>query len=717
MSTHISASAYDFSTFIDLLRWRALQQPEERIYSFLTDGDETTDFFTFAELDHHARIIAASLQEHCASGERALLIYPSGLEFIAAFFGCLYSGIIAVPVYPPSAVRSDRTLAKFRAIASDAQPGAILTASPLTSRVDGLLAQSPELQGVQVLVTDQLLATVADRWQAPDVRSDTLAFLQYTSGSTGIPKGVMVTHGNLLHNSSLVERYCQHPAQAHGVTWLPLYHDLGLIGGVLQPLYAGYESTIMTPTSFLQRPLRWLQAISRTRATISGGPNFAYDLCARKITPEQKATLDLSSWEIVANGAEPVRLSTLERFAEAFATTGFRRAYSYPCYGLAEATLVVSAGNKGVFPTVGTFQGKALEHNRVVAASGTEKDARTLVSIGHSHPDQQVMIVDPDTRTACPDNQVGEIWVAGPSVAQGYWNKPEETAYTFQAHLSLNNAGPFLRTGDLGFARNGEFFITGRLKDLIIIRGSNHYPQDIEQTVENSHVALRPAASAVFSVEAAGEERLVVVQEVERQYLTKNLDVAVAAIRQAIAEQHDLQVYAIVLIKTGSIPKTSSGKIQHRGAREAYLDATLDVIYEWKLDLQESSDTTPTTEPLEERPDVPGKSAVEIQTWLIEQVSEVLKVPAHAVDIHVPFAHYGMDSVQGVTLSADLEDWLGQELPATLVYDYPTIEALARHLAQAPMTPETPGPANVRATNCYRCDSYCWYWLSFSGGR
>jgi len=699
LSKRISASTFEFSTLVDLLRWRALQQPEQRIYTFLTDGETEQGSFTFAELDRQARIIAASLQEHVASGERALLIYPSGLEFIAAFFGCLYSGIIAIPVYPPSAVRSDRTLTKFRAIAQDAQPQAVLTATSLLSRVEGLLAQSPELQGARTLVTDTLPGEVAEQWQAPAVSRDTLAFFQYTSGSTGLPKGVMVTHGNLLHNSSLVERYCEHPAEAHGVTWLPLYHDLGLIGGILQPLYAGYESTIMTPAAFLQRPVRWLQAISRTRATINGAPNFAYDLLARKVTEEQKASLDLSHWEIMANGAEPVRADTLERFTQAFASCGFRRANAYPCYGLAEATLVVSAGKKGVFPTIGSFQARALEHNQAINAAPDEQEKRTLVSIGHSHADQKVIIVDTDTFTQCAPDRVGEIWIAGPSVAQGYWHKPAETEQTFHAYLSDTGEGPFLRSGDLGFYHNEELFITGRLKDLIIIRGSNYYPQDIEVTVERSHPALRLGGGAAFSVDMGGEERLVVVNEVERQYLSKNLDEVVSAMRQAIAEQHELQVAAVVLIKTGSLPKTSSGKVQRRGTREAYLEGTLDIVKEWKLDLAENQpdptsveDTTEVAALAQVSQAAVNRTVAALQAWLVSHVSEALRVKTSEIDIHTPFAQYGMDSVHAVNLSAELEDWLGRELPPTLAYDYPTIETLAHHLAGEMAALETPAP-------------------------
>lgn len=659
--------------------------------------------------------------------------YPSGLDFIAAFFGCLYAGVIAVPVYPPSAVRNDRSLTKFRAIAQDVQAHAILTARVLSTRVAGLLAQTPETLEATLFITDELPAAAGEEWKQPKITNDTLAFLQYTSGSTGIPKGVMITHGNLLHNSSLVERYCEHPDNAHGVTWLPLYHDLGLIGGILQPLYAGYESTIMAPTAFLQRPIRWLQAISRKKATICGAPNFAYDLCVKKITAEQKVGLDLSHWEIIANGAEPVRAETLERFATAFAECGLRRNYLYPCYGLAEATLVVSAGKKGTFPTIGTFKAYDLEHNEAVEASPDddplqsnvserEENVKKLVSIGKSHPDQNVIIVDPETHIQCREGKIGEIWIAGPSVAKGYWRRTEETARTFHTHLQ-DGSGPFLRTGDLGFTYHGELFITGRLKDLIIIRGSNHYPQDIEKTVEACHPAIRLNGGAAFSIDIANEERLVIVQEVERTALSSNLDEIVAAIRETIATQHEIQVYAIVLIKPGSLPKTSSGKVQRRGSRESYLDGSLTIIYEWRLDQDQFPDSqaagsTDTNEPItiagietqnsfeqakttevaaESTPkvnDMPMITAENIQDWLVAHVAQALKINSRRIDIRAPFAQYGMDSAQAISLTADLEDWLGRSIVPTVVYDYPTIETLAHYLAgEEPPKAETLQPA------------------------
>jgi acyl-CoA synthetase (AMP-forming)/AMP-acid ligase II len=367
----------------------------------------------------------------------------------------------------------------------------------------------------------------------------------------------------------------------------------------------GVPCVLMPPVAFLQRPVRWLQAISRYRATISVAPNFAYDLCVRKITPAQRATLDLRSWEMAFNGAEPIRAATLERFAATFAPCGFRREAFYPCYGLAEATLIVSGGEKADIPVVQTVQQAALERHQVVPATAKDEDTRTLVSCGRTLLDGRVVIADPESRTRCQPGEVGEIWVAGPSVAQGYWNRPAETVQTFQAYLADTGEGPFLRTGDLGCVYQGELFVTGRMKDVIIIRGSNHYPQDIELTVERCHPSLRPGCGAAFAVEVAGEERLIVVQEVERRYQPPrqrpperrqvdvdpgfdpecpqplDLDAVVGNIRQAVAEQHGMQVYAVLLLRAGSIPKTSSGKLQRYACCAGFLTDSLEVVGKW----------------------------------------------------------------------------------------------------------------------------------------
>ena len=491
------------TTLVELLRWRGTHQPDRLAYTFLVDGENVERNLTYGELDRQARAIGATLQQMGAAGERVLLLYPSGLDYIAAFFGCLYAGAIAVTAYPP---HFNRSLERIEAIVADAQASIALTTSTFLAKTAQWFVEAPDLATLRWLATDTLEAT-EDTWQEPHINSHSLAFFQYTSGSTGTPKGVMLSHANLLHNVSMLQSTGQHTEHDVVVGWLPLYHDMGLIGTILHPMYVGCPSILMAPIAFLQRPYRWLQAISRYGATISCGPNFAYDLCIRKITPAQRATLDLSSWKMAFNGAEPIRHDTLERFAETFASCGFRHEVFYPCYGLAEATLIVTGGQQATRPVAHTVQKLALEQQQLAVPANDMAAAQTLVGCGQAlSTQQQIVIVDPDSQTLCPPDHIGEIWVAGPSVAQGYWNRPAETAETFQAYL-LTGEGPFLRTGDLGFLHAGELFITGRRKDVIIIRGSNHYPQDIELTVERSHPALRPTCgelSRLISTEKSG---------------------------------------------------------------------------------------------------------------------------------------------------------------------------------------------------------------------
>ncbi|BAY66478.1 amino acid adenylation domain-containing protein [Calothrix brevissima NIES-22] len=573
-------NAINCKNLVDLLSYRSLSQPNIVAYTFLVDGDREEVKLTYQELDQKARAIAAELQhQKAAPGERALLLYPSGLEFIVAFFGCLYAGVVAVPVYPP---RRNQRMTRLQVIVKDSEARFALTTASVLTNIEQGFSQEPELARLQCIATDKIVDCEAVNWQKPTLEADTLAFLQYTSGSTGTPKGVMVSHGNLLHNQSMIQAAMGHTEKTIFVGWLPLFHDMGLIGNVLQPLYLGIPCILMSPVDFIKKPFLWLQAISRYKATTSGGPNFAYDLCIDKITPEQRATLDLSSWDVAFNGAEPIRSQTLERFTQTFAPCGFRQEAFYPCYGMAETTLLVSGGLKTEPPAIHWFDGTALENNLVVAATVKQQGSRALVGCGRIWLDEEIAIADPQTLKRCPDNQVGEIWVHGGSVAQGYWQRPEQTQQTFQAYLqdaSPNSSKPYLRTGDLGFIQNGELFVTGRLKDVIIIRGRNHYPQDIELTVEQSHQALKPGAGAAFSLEIDGQEQLVIVQEVERTHL-RNLDAdaVVEAIQTAVSQFHELQVHAVLLLKTGTIPKTSSGKIQRHACRAGFLAGTLNAV-------------------------------------------------------------------------------------------------------------------------------------------
>lgn len=577
-------------TLVDALHYHAAHQPERRALAFLEDGEQETGQLTYADLDRRVRVIAAHLQNLRAAGERVLLLYPPGLEYVAAFFGCLYAGAIAVPIYPP---RPNRTLTRLREIAADAEATVALTSTAILSHLQSSLQDEPALRVLRWVDTEALSPSLEDAWRPPDVQSDSLAFLQYTSGSTSQPKGVMVSHGNLLNNARMMHKAFELPEESSYVSWLPLYHDMGLIGCVVAPLVAGVSSILMSPLAFLQKPFRWLQAVSRYRAYVSCAPNFAYDLCVRKVTPEQRALLDLSHWRIASNGAEPVRAETLKRFTETFKECGFRPEAFYPCYGLAEATLFVSGGLNSSEPVLQTIHAESFERDRVQPAPIGAVGTRTLVSCGRAWIDERIAIVNPETMTECSSDQVGEIWAAGPHITRGYWNRPEETSRTFNAFLADTGEGPFLRTGDLGFLQDGELFIAGRLKDLIIIEGRNHHPQDIEETVEKCHAGIRPAGCAAFSVDVDSQERLVIIAEIERSHRMSQRVAAAAvkaeaqriapnggasitqSIRRAIAENHDLQTHAVQLVKPGSIPKTSSGKIKRAACRKAFLSGDM----------------------------------------------------------------------------------------------------------------------------------------------
>ena len=596
MNDDFTDRVVEFATLVEILRWRALQQPEQRTHTFLSDGETEGDYLTLAALDCQARSIGALLQSHGATGERALLLYPPSLAFIPAFFGCLYAGVIAVPLPPPNLTQPQRTLPRLRAIINNAQPTVVLTTSAILANTQALFDEAPDLRAMRWLATDKVALGLAAEWRDPNVTGETLALLQYTSGSTAEPKGVMISHANLLHNSAYINRVFALIPNSVSVTWLPFFHDMGLTNGIIQPVYKGGPCYLMPPVSFLMRPIRWLQAISRYKATISGGPNFGYELCTRGIGAEQLQGLDLSSWDVAYNGAEPVRADTIKLFAATFAASGFRPRSFHPCYGLAEATLMVSGGslNDDMFRTI---HAPALEQNRIVEASADDQNVRTLVGSGHTLLDTKVVIVHPESLTACAPDQVGEIWVSGPSVTRGYWNRPEETERACRAYLKDTGEGPFLRTGDLGFMKDGELFVTGRLKDLIIISGRKIYPQDIELTVEQSHPALRPSCCAAFSVDGTGGEQLVVTAEVDPRYrpvvpnppdsearplskgrLPLDVEALVRAVRRAVAEEHDVRVQRVVLLRAGCIPKTTSGKVQRHACQAGFLKGTLETL-------------------------------------------------------------------------------------------------------------------------------------------
>ncbi|MFD0279213.1 amino acid adenylation domain-containing protein [Kitasatospora sp. NPDC127111] len=569
--------------WISAIAATAAADPDRTAFEFSGREDAPAERLSYGQLDRRARAVAARLQRLGLTDRPVLLLQPPGLDYVVSFVGCLYARAVAVPVYPPN--RRPRSLERLVDIVADCGATVALTTAAVRDR---LLPGDPDgavMDVLRLLATDRVPEEEAEGWVRPRVGADTVAFLQYTSGSTSAPRGVVLTHGNLLHNSALIQRAFRTTGSTRGMSWLPLFHDMGLIGGMLQPLYYAGSCSLMAPTAFAQDPLRWLREISRTRATVSGGPNFAYDLCADLATPEVLAGLDLSSWEVAFNGAEPVRAETFRRFAAAYAPAGFRAEAFTPCYGLAEATLIVSCKPHGTAPA------RYLAPNSLLAGASGGADAATggtaitgsteLVSSGRPDASQRLEIVDPVTRRPVPAGAIGEIWLSGPSVAQGYWNRPEHTAATFGARLA--DGGPaddpaFLRTGDLGLLHEGELYVTGRLKDLIIVRGRNHYPQDIEQTVAAVHPALRANCGAAVQVELAGAAELVIVQEVARDHQDGELPALARAVREAVAEAHGVRPAAVVLIRAATLPRTSSGKVQRHVCAASYRDGALTAL-------------------------------------------------------------------------------------------------------------------------------------------
>ncbi len=568
------------SNLVELVRYRAAIQPDDLAYIYLADGVSSEIPITYRELDRRCRALAAWLQKHDMRGKRILLIYPPGIDFVIAFYGCLFAGATAVPMYPP---RRNRSLLRILAIVENAEASMALTRQDVLDNVAGVVDETPCLKSIPWKATDSFPEGIEDDWVDPQVAPEEYAFFQYTSGSTGTPKGVMLTHRNMLHNAMLIETGFEHTRSCRGVSWLPSYHDMGLLGGVIEPVYCGCTVVMMSPLAFLQKPYRWLAAISKYKATTSGGPNFAYDLCL-KIKPEFLEDLDLSSWRVAFNGAEPVQAETLDKFARKFEPCGFKYDSFYPCFGLAEGTLIVTGGLRDKPPVVRSFDPDMLAEGKAIeAVAGTER-SRSLVSSGRPIIGQRVAIVDPETLKECAPGRIGEIWTKSESVAKGYWKNPEETERCFHARIADTNEGPFLRTGDLGFMLDGELFVTGRIKDLMIIHGVNVYPQDVELTAQRVSPLLRLNNGGAFMVGDYKKEKLVLVQEVERRFEPEDGPEIFREIRKAIALEHEIPIDVIVLIRSGSIPKTSSGKIQRHACRAGYLDGSLRVVATWSLD-------------------------------------------------------------------------------------------------------------------------------------
>ena len=678
------ARAASCATLVDLLRFRAESSPSRTVYRFLAGekGEELT--VSYAELDARARALAVRIRERATPGARALLLVPPGLDYIAAYFGCLYAGVIAVPAYPPNPRRPDP---RIPTIAEDCAPEVAITTSGLLTKLDAWRGGNERLSSLAWIAADEP-SDGASSWSAPDVGADSVAMLQYTSGSTASPKGVVLSHRNLLHNLGLIRAAfpVAHGADDIGVFWLPPFHDMGLIGGILQPCYVGRGAVLMSSATFLHRPLAWLEAMSRFRATTSAAPNFAFDLCVERIKPDETRGLDLSAWHTVFDGAEPIRAETIDRFSRAFAHIGFTREAFFTCYGLAEATLFVSGGGGvwGQGPYTLDVSRAGLEQKRVAPA--TAGDRLRLVSSGAPAVGQALRIVDPDTQASCDDRRVGEIWVTGESVAQGYWNRPEESVATFGATIAGEGETTYLRTGDLGFVDDGQLFVTGRLKDLIILGGRNYYPQDLELAAERCHPSLRPGHAAAFALTTDGAERLAIVLEVTRHHRESQHEAVFAAVRRALAEREGVLPDVIVLVAQNAIPRTSSGKVQRRATQALLLDGRLEVVAR-------------STETVDDVARLVGETAdgsASVEAWLRRWVADELQIDIRSIDSTASLREYGLDSVAAVRLVIELEQVLGHRIDVSLLWNERSIRSLSRALEAGGESVPTPGEPTTR---------------------
>ncbi len=651
---------------VDVLRYWTEQKPDSVAFYF-ADGEGGEQRLTYGQLTERSYRLASELVSRGLEGQRGLLMFPPGLDFITAFYGCLCAGMVAVPAFTP---RRNRNVQRLQAISRDAGAQVALTVADVRDRASGMLDDTPSLRELDWLAVDELTGAAPDNWEPPEIDEEQLAVLQYTSGSTGTPKGVMLSHANIMSNVKYILYSFDPTRDGIGLSWLPTYHDMGLVGGVLQPLFFGRPNILMSPMAFLQKPIRWLRMISHYGVTISGGPNFAYDLCSQKVSAEEMEGVDLSSWEVAFNGAEPIRPTTLTAFTEKFAPFGFRPETFFPCYGMAETTLIVTGAYKSDVPVITSFDGNALDQHRVIRVPSGHENERRLVGCGRIFPDEEVAIVEHETGVRLPEHQVGEIWIRSASVGQGYWNNPESTAATFRAQLSDPQAADqwFLRTGDLGFLADGQLYVTGRLKDLIIVRGVNRYPQDIERTVEQADSRLQAGAVGAFAVETDNQERLIIVAETERRRRKDWTDV-IDKVRRRVTAEHDLPPDGIVLVRFGSIPKTSSGKIQRSACRQQFLNGELLEVAEWYSWTREPARPAPVETKRAAVPvEAPGQPQTPVNERVVREVLEHVKIVARergdnlTVDSNIVL-DLGLDSLERLQIANALEETYGGRFP------------------------------------------------------
>lgn len=657
----------------------SINNGEKLAYGCVSSEGKLESSLTYRELIVRSESVAAELLRFCEPGDRAILLFHGGAEFIVSFLGCLVAGVIPVPGYPvrvpASSTQPARNFERLVPIIANAEPKVALSTRPVVDRHAELSAAEPIFSTLKWIAVEEVPERGIEF--RPPVATSDIAFLQYTSGSTSVPKGVMVTHQNLASVFKDMDASWTHDESSVMITWAPVFHDMGLIHGILFPLYFGFPVYTMMAASVLQQPKRWFEAITRFRGTHSAGPNFILELCLKRISEADKADLDLSTLRACLTGAEAVRHKTLNRFREAFASCGLKPDAIQPGYGLAEFTLTVSGVNAGCVAQTVHLDTSACEQGRVVLADAEDGAAtRSFVSCGWTHVGSDIRIVDPESRHEQLPDEIGEIWVSGDNLTRGYWGNPEITEETMGATL-IDGSGPYLRTGDLGFVIDHEIYIAGRLKDLIIIRGRNLYPHDIEDTVEESLPEVRGGRCCAFSIEREEGEALVVVAEVDRvQRYNFDADEAFARLRQAISVQYEAELFDAVFVRTGTFPLTSSGKAQRRRARQEYLDGTLQAVAR----IQEPDVLTHS--PAE---DLYETGVIKVRAWLIAHLAAKLHQPGEKLSTDLSFQSLGLDSLSLVELVLELEEFTGEVLETGIVFEHPSIEQLSAHVTRAQM--------------------------------
>lgn len=676
---------------VSLCEWRQKHQFDKVAFDFVVKDQLEGTTITYGELAISAKSICVGLKPGVTKGNRVILMLPPGLNLIKALIGVFYSGGIVSLIPPPL---SDKDRIFTAAVIEDMHPDAIITNIDYISRISVFL----EAKGypTPVFSIEELLLSDPQLWEPIGDLQDEPCLFQYTSGSSGNPKGVVISHRNIMHNSLVIQQSFFNNSKSYGVIWLPPYHDMGLIGGIIQPIYVGFPTTLLSPRTFLQKPIRWLRLISHKKATCSGGPNFAYDLCVKHISEAEKEGLDLRQWNVAFNGAEPVKSSVIESFSKAFKKTGFKKKAFMPCYGLAESTLFVTANLKTEPPTILPAKRSSLINNSFVVADPQSDDFTNLVSCGLPYFNETIRIVNPKTRIVCRSNEIGEIWVASESKAVGYWNQAEETMRTFKAHLAVPDGKEYLRTGDLGFLHRSELFVTGRLKDLIIIRGANHIPEDIEHSYQQSHNLLAKGKGVAIAVPSDEGEFLVIINEIAKE--GKNGfdgDAIFEAIRVSLFNKHKLNPSVILLVKPGDIPRTRNGKLQRNRSSEMFLMDEFDELARWEdqnappftleeISIQDKGDEINSSfkslDLTERNFDVLKMNIID---WMADAIGSQVSLDPSEIDHDMHFGLYGLDSLSAAQILVEFEKEFGKkELSETLLWDYPNLNALGDYLVE-----------------------------------